>query len=900
LLMGNGHLELMPEGGRHGKWDIKREFTLEAWLFAPRTETLFAETSANVRKHTGVVTDSDGSFKCWKCCSREDSNIFGWCPAWQGDMTQSVTHNYNDDGGKDEHVRHHKHQKHEKKERQEERIDISKDQKLKEGIFAPHRTNPCVIFSRPGQFVLHDTGGYCAENGKTYGFSITSKDGVVSTLTQFSIPVDRWFALSAVYDGYYLKVYIDGEEAATERREKDTCAGMLNQSDSNVIVGGDFTGMISHIRVWNTARSKIEISNAIRNRVSVKEVHNSGLPGHVSSSAAADEVFVPNPVESGTATSLLADIAIYNVNNFDHGHIEDSSIYGHNAHFFCDHFAWRINPPMFYGAPRPYTHTSLTACYHQRTTIAHNKQAAAWDWYPISALAETVRSWGKIRILARWDHNQPFDSAAVAFCHRFIHLLAKQDFPQDWIFDIRSTTTVQNSHLPPCTSDSNEFTFFLAMSHLDMNGSRHERVLFTSTKAETIEFPDCKPLLYQVEYEIRLYTTFWHSDVFKDVKHMLRAKLTASKDETAGARTLRSVLLENIKAQLLYKLLENIHKFLPTNTKTGVDKRTGISASQLTQNYFEISIWMIGVDNNILEMVTYGTKLAAHRLNVRRKAEIDAQKVNVMDMRLNRHLRHNVGNNIDLSSTNQITTVDNNHIIKPMKKHSSSDNTVSMTNTSYPKPPTAKHLNIGSTLCMYGDKLDATEKRRTSFSMAFSWRTRLKTNNDATAVAGVLNVDLALIALDAAGVPLDSVHRYYAHSQDHAVVAHGRPRDMRKVLHDMEVTSAKSTSVAQTFDIDLNVVSKAVKSFVFVLHGNYQDACSELGICTMRIHRHEHDANVVNMLVREGKRRGHPISNTMAITTGMEELGSYSIVRIVDLVSDIIFLFLLTFLKFYS
>ena len=39
------------------------------------------------------------------------------------------------------------------------------------------------------------------------------------------------------------------------------------------------------------------------------------------------------------APSLLADIAIYNVNNFDHGHIEDSSIYGPTAHVFCDHFS---------------------------------------------------------------------------------------------------------------------------------------------------------------------------------------------------------------------------------------------------------------------------------------------------------------------------------------------------------------------------------------------------------------------------------------------------------------------------------------------------------------------------------------------------------------------------------
>ena len=101
--------------------------------------------------------------------------------------------------------------------------------------------------------------------------------------------------LSAVYDGYYLKVYVDGEEVATDRRQNDTCEGMLNQPKSNVIIGGDFTGMISHVRVWNTARTKAQINNAIRNRVSVKEVHNSGLPGHVSSSAAADEVFVPNP-----------------------------------------------------------------------------------------------------------------------------------------------------------------------------------------------------------------------------------------------------------------------------------------------------------------------------------------------------------------------------------------------------------------------------------------------------------------------------------------------------------------------------------------------------------------------------------------------------------------------------
>ena len=60
---------------------------------------------------------------------------------------------------------------------------------------------------------------------------------------------------------------------------------------------------------------------------------------------------------------------------------------------------------------------------------------------------------------------------------------------------------------------------------------------------------------------------------------------------------------------------------------------------------------------------------------------------------------------------------------------------------------------------------------------------------------------------------------------------------MRKAIHDVETNPGNWASVAQTFDIDLNVVSTTVKSFVFVLHGNYRDACSQLGTCTLRIHR---------------------------------------------------------------
>ena len=150
---------------------------------------------------------------------------------------------------------------------------------------------------------------------------------------------------------------------------------------------------------------------------------------------------------------------------------------------------------MFYGAPRPYTHAALGAGYHQITTIAHSKHAAAWKWYPVSALSEMLRGWGKIRILARWDHKQPFDGAAVAFCHHFIHLLAKQDFPQDWIFDIRSTTTSRIAIY--LRASDNTFTFFLAMSHLDMNNVNTSEY-FSHLRSKAHRFPDCKPLLYQV------------------------------------------------------------------------------------------------------------------------------------------------------------------------------------------------------------------------------------------------------------------------------------------------------------------------------------------------------------------------------------------------------------------
>ena len=173
--------------------------------------------------------------------------------------------------------------------------------------------------------------------------------------------------------------------------------------------------------------------------------------------------------------------------------------------------------------------------------------------------------------------------------------------------------------------------------------------------------------------------------------------------------------------------------------------------------------------------------------------------------------------------------------------------------------------------------MTSNEQRQFSFSLAFSWRVKLNAGSGVSALSAIVNLDLACIALDVGGVPLDSVQRLQNHTQDHAVVAHGRQRDMRAAIHDTETSTSPWVSIAQTFDLDLNVASKAVNSFAFFMFGSYLNACSQLGICTVRIQRHQHDANVVNMLVREGKRRGHPISNTMAITTHTNDVATYTV-----------------------
>ena len=615
LLTGTGHLSLSPENNRTGKWNIKNQLTVDMWLFIPRTETLFAETSANVRKHTGIETDEDGNFVKWLCCGRKDADIFGWCPAWQGDMTKSVVQTADGARSSDFIAAKQRKLKMKKKKAQikvkgrenNKQTVISSDQRMKEGIFASHRTNPTTLVSQKGRFKIHDTGGYCVDDQKMYGFSVIASDGTETCLTNFSIPVDRWVIFSAVYDGFYLYTYVDGQEVAAVRRHVDTVQGQLQHSDAPVIIGGDFTGMISHMRIWNIARTNEQINASISHRVSVKEVHSCGLPGHVSSSANASEVFVPNELSGKTATYLLANIPFYDVNLYHGDHISDQSIFGHNAHICCDHFSWRINPPMFFGAPRPYKNFHQRAfdpsVGHQYSTISHNKIACTWKWRPLSSLAEHLREWGKIRILVRWDKGTKFKSSPLDFVYKLLYKLSKQDFPQDWILDVRRSAqgALEGDHVLRCKSDTQDNLFFLAMVHMDHDNNYHERILYTS-KSSDFDFPDCVSIMAKMEAQIRIFTTFWHSEIFQVVKAQLRAKLAATKEQIVDShRSLKSMIESRLDQNNLRTALETMQSGLPSAVgNSNLDN--GVSEKLLTQSLFNQVIWILGVNMELPEL----------------------------------------------------------------------------------------------------------------------------------------------------------------------------------------------------------------------------------------------------------------------------------------------------------
>ena len=224
----------------------------------------------------------------------------------------------------------------------------------------------------------------------------------------------------------------------------------------------------------------------------------------------------------------------------------------------------------------------------------------------------------------RWDKGTKFKSSPIEFVYKLLYKLSKQDFPQDWILDVRKTVkgaTVGN-HLLQCKTDRPDYLFFLAMMHMDHDNNYHERVLY-STKSNDFDFPDCGNIMAKMEAQIRLFTTFWHTEIFQSVKVQLRAKLAATKEQIADSRrSLKSMIKSHLDQNNLRKTLETLQSGLPASVdNSSLDN--GVSEKPLTQSLFNQVIWILGVDMELPELcraaVIFENEHAHKRLQLEHK-----------------------------------------------------------------------------------------------------------------------------------------------------------------------------------------------------------------------------------------------------------------------------------------
>ncbi|MBI2419219.1 MAG: hypothetical protein HYV28_15225 [Ignavibacteriales bacterium] len=102
----------------------------------------------------------------------------------------------------------------------------------------------------------------CGDNGKV-DFSIGNGSAWQSATTASLLTTDRWYHLAAVYNGSTMKIFIDGEEAASQ-----TATEPIVDHPNSLWIGSSalnpvrtFDGQIDEVRIWNTARSQVDIQN---------------------------------------------------------------------------------------------------------------------------------------------------------------------------------------------------------------------------------------------------------------------------------------------------------------------------------------------------------------------------------------------------------------------------------------------------------------------------------------------------------------------------------------------------------------------------------------------------------------------------------------------------------------
>ncbi len=153
------------------------------------------------------------------------------------------------------------------------------------------------------------------ENGKAE-FNL-SVDGSWAFATSTEImEADTWYHLAGVYDGTYLRLYINGIE-----RAKTDVSGEIGTFRGNFLVGACpgwtgrfFNGKIDEVRLWNTARTTDEIRTAINTELSGTEA---GLIGYWKFNEGSGLVAFDATANANNGALTNMDEATAWVENFD-------------------------------------------------------------------------------------------------------------------------------------------------------------------------------------------------------------------------------------------------------------------------------------------------------------------------------------------------------------------------------------------------------------------------------------------------------------------------------------------------------------------------------------------------------------------------------------------------------
>jgi hypothetical protein len=111
-------------------------------------------------------------------------------------------------------------------------------------------------FGAQVDYRLELTGSGDARTPRFYIFS-----SVYSATAAEPIPPGQWFHVAGVYDGTSLNIYINGEPAGSRSTTGNTRAnsGHLVIGANAIGNGSFFNGQIDEVRIWNTAKTMLEI-----------------------------------------------------------------------------------------------------------------------------------------------------------------------------------------------------------------------------------------------------------------------------------------------------------------------------------------------------------------------------------------------------------------------------------------------------------------------------------------------------------------------------------------------------------------------------------------------------------------------------------------------------------------